>query len=294
MFEKQNERPYLIISKEEAEKQIEEQIQKGCEFYKREVLSKGELEQVLNDVERWIRYTYELLESFFNNTDPAKEFKNAGDALLISIKKSILTEDIEDLFKGFIKDFKLDLNHYLENLRSLQERLKFYERPTIETKEDTTAQHKLPSKINTNKVFIVHGHDNEAKETVARFIEKIGLEAIILHEQASAGRTIIEKIEAHSEVDFAIVLLTPDDVGAAKDKKDNLQPRARQNVILELGYFMAKLGRGKVAALHKGNTDIPSDYQGVLYTPLDTSGAWKYFLAKEMQAAGINVDMNKI
>lgn len=99
----------------------------------------------------------------------------------------------------------------------------------------------------SNLVFIVHGHDAEARETVARFLGNIGFEPIILHEQASRGRTVIEKGEAHSDVGFAVVLLTPDDMGRSVTETD-LEPRARQNVLLELGYFIAKLGRDRVCA----------------------------------------------
>ena len=102
------------------------------------------------------------------------------------------------------------------------------------------------------KVFIVHGHDETAQTKAARFVEKLGLKAIILHEQASAGRTIIEKIEHYSDVDFALVLYTPDDVGHVKGKPENLSLRARQNVIFEHGYLIGKLSRKNVVALVDG------------------------------------------
>jgi predicted nucleotide-binding protein len=100
-----------------------------------------------------------------------------------------------------------------------------------------------------------------ARESVARFLEQIGFEAIILHEQANQGRTIIEKFEAHADVGFAVVLLTPDDEGRAKGGE--IQSRAPQNVVLELGYFIGRLGRNKVCALKRGDLEFPSDYQGV-------------------------------
>jgi predicted nucleotide-binding protein len=103
----------------------------------------------------------------------------------------------------------------------------------------------------SKKVFIVHGHDNEVKERTARFLENIGLQPIILHEQPSSGRTIIEKFETYSgDIVFAVVLLTPDDIGGVANKPDACGPRARQNVILELGYFIGRLGRSRVCALH--------------------------------------------
>lgn len=145
----------------------------------------------------------------------------------------------------------------------------------------------------SNKVFIVHGHDGEARETVARFLGNIGFDPIILNEQANQGRTIIEKVEANADVGFAVVLLTPDDMGRAKDSS-NLEPRARQNVLLELGYFMAKLGRNKVCALRRGEVSIPSDFAGVVWEDMDLAGGWKQKLGRELQAAGHHVDWNNI
>ncbi|PIA77438.1 hypothetical protein BFR04_08295 [Gaetbulibacter sp. 4G1] len=149
-------------------------------------------------------------------------------------------------------------------------------------------------KKNSKKVFVVHGHDNELKETVARFLEKIGLEPIILHEQVNEGLTIIEKFEKNSDVQFAIVLMTPDDVGNSKNNSENLNARARQNVILELGYFLGKLGREKVCALIKGNLERPSDYDGVVYIAADHSNDWKLLLGKELKQAKLEFDGNKI
>ncbi|TCO82776.1 putative nucleotide-binding protein with TIR-like domain [Plasticicumulans lactativorans] len=155
----------------------------------------------------------------------------------------------------------------------------------------TTVQLLAPPK--SNKVFIVHGHDVAARESVARFLEKIGIDVVILHEQANQGRTIIEKIVANSDVGFAVVLLTPDDEGRSVGG-DSLEPRARQNVLLELGYFIAKLGRGNVCALKKGRLEIPSDFAGVVWSVMDDNNGWKTELAKELKAADYPIDWNKV
>lgn len=142
------------------------------------------------------------------------------------------------------------------------------------------------------KVFLVHGHDPEMKETVARFIQNLGLEPTILSEQVHKGRTIIEQIEAHTDVPFGIVLLAPDDVGTEKGQEHELKPRARQNVILELGFLMGRLGRDRVCAIRKGSVEIPSDFHGILWIGWEED--WKMKLIKELKAAGIDVDLNKI
>lgn len=165
-----------------------------------------------------------------------------------------------------------------------------YVKARTSTKEATL----LPQRTGpaARKAFVVHGHDDGSREAVARFLERIGFEAIILHEQANQGRTIIEKIEAHGEVGFAVVMLTPDDVGGVKDGPQ--QPRARQNVLLELGYFIGRLGRSRVCALRRGQVEIPSDFGGVVYETFDASGGWKSALGRELEAAGFEVDWNKV
>ena len=158
-----------------------------------------------------------------------------------------------------------------------------------ETKKDRT---KL-----SNKIFIVHGHDEEMKQALARTVEKIDLKPIILHEQPNKGRTIIEKFEDYSDVNFAIVLLSPDDIAYPKDKlPEDKEFRARQNVIFELGFFVGKLGRGHVFILYREeyNFKFPSDYSGICYTPYDNKSFWRFDLIRELNSCGYNIDANKL
>jgi Predicted nucleotide-binding protein containing TIR -like domain len=165
---------------------------------------------------------------------------------------------------------------------------------TINLNKSVNSRDKLP---NSKNIFIVHGHNEEMKLAVARTIEKLKLNAIILHEQPSKGKTIIEKFTDNSEVVFAIVLLSADDIAYnKKEKPENAKFRTRQNVIFELGYFIGKLGRERVLAVHEieNNFEIPSDYSGVLFVPFDKSGKWQFDLVKELKALGVNVNANDI
>jgi predicted nucleotide-binding protein len=146
----------------------------------------------------------------------------------------------------------------------------------------------------SRKVFLVHGHDEAVQQTVSKFLNSLNLDVVILHEQPNQGRTIIEKFEKHSDVGFAVVLLTPDDVGAAINHPANAKKRARQNVILELGYFIGKLGRGRVCPIYIEEVELPSDLHGVLWVAYDQSGEWRSKLAREIHAAGIDVDLGKV
>lgn len=144
----------------------------------------------------------------------------------------------------------------------------------------------------TNRVFLVHGRDGAIKNEVARFLERLGLDVVILHERPNKGRTLITKFqEESSDVSFAIVLVTPDDMGGLAD--GDAQPRARQNVVFELGFFIGRLGSERVCALMANGVEKPSDYDGVAYVPLDPTGGWKNELTRELAAARIPVDFTK-
>jgi predicted nucleotide-binding protein len=170
-------------------------------------------------------------------------------------------------------------------ITDLQERIE-YENPAHPTSSPRPHS-------GSRKIFVVHGHDHGIKETVARFLTKLDLEPIILHEQADRGRTLIEKFEGHAEdVGCAVVVLTADDIASSKTKPDEKELRARQNVILELGYFTGKLGRDHTFALVDKDVALPSDIHGLVYIPLDNED-WRRRLVKELQAAGLEVDANR-
>ena len=192
-------------------------------------------------------------------------FYHSGSTYIIDFIRSI----IDQIIIPFAHDYK----EYFEETRP---------------KESGTMPPK-PSPKDTKKVFIVHGHDEGVLQGVARFIGDIGLTPIILHEQPNQGQTIIEKIERNADVGFAVVLLTPDDVFT--DKNSNRVLRARQNVMLELGYFLGRLGRARVCALKKDGVEIPSDYDGVVWVPLDEHNGWQMRLIKELKAVGYSPEI---
>ncbi len=229
------------------------------------------------------------LERYFGeNTSAYRRFQNAAHLQLRPI-----------MFSG---DYP-QRHHYQDGARdNIAQSIVLLESAQRALQEDLEeAQHavaslpapKIPeTKSHSRRVFVVHGRDGEARETLARYLHVLGFEPVILHEQANQGRTVIEKIEAESDVKFAVVLLTPDDMGRSV-KEDDLKPRARQNVLLELGYFIGKLGRDKVCALKRGEVDIPSDFAGVVWEKMDDGNGWKLSLARELRAAGHEVDLNK-
>lgn len=157
--------------------------------------------------------------------------------------------------------------------------------------EQKALQNVHSSSPDSRQVFLVHGHAG-SEQAVARFLEQCDFDPVILHERPNQGRTLIEKFEVHSDVGFAVILLTDDDLGGSKGGEQ--RPRARQNVILELGYFIGRLGRARVCALKTGEIELPSDILGIVWEELDNQGAWRMKLAKELKAAGYEIDWNNV
>jgi predicted nucleotide-binding protein len=128
-----------------------------------------------------------------------------------------------------------------------------------------TSSTRMSETVPSRKVFIVHGHDEAKKWELKNFLGSLGVEPVILHEQDDLGKTIIEKVEHYADqCSFAFVLFTPDDPIPESDRIERAW-RARQNVVMELGWFMARLGRDRVVILHKGEVEIPSDILGIVY-----------------------------
>ncbi|WP_207285696.1 TIR domain-containing protein [Pseudomonas sp. FW300-N2A2] len=236
---------------------------------------------------KWIRDTQVALEHIFGS-----ESRHITDFSQIRYSLGAFSSStVEYKFQERYVDGLENARHVLT---SMIEEIQEYWNEGAETTStpDKTLRDPL-EKTDSSKVFIIHGHDGGTKETVARFISKLGLEPVILHEEANQGRTIIEKFENHSDVGYAIALITPDDAGSSIKEPENIRQRARQNVIFEFGYFIGKLGRHRVSGLVKGDIEIPSDYAGIMYIPIDESGAWRFLLIKELKSAGYDVDANK-
>lgn len=265
--------PNLLVSKEEVLQKIQTQIEEGQQLCDRSINSKGELDQVIMESNNWSEYNTDLLIRLFS--DPALTGYSSFDSDFLML--GLYWEDDID-------EYQTNMARSIGSLKGICKRLDLY-----------GALSETPQSTSGKEVFIVHGHDAAAKHAVARFVAKFDIEPIILDEQASKGQTIITKFEENAEeAGFAIVLLTPDDIGASKDRRNNLKPRARQNVVLELGYFMAKLGRERVCPLLKDEVEKPSDIDGLIYVPMDSSNGWQLKLAAEMKEAGVPIDLNKL
>ena len=258
-------------------------------------LKKSERKSKSPEFQKWHRNTRIAIENVFGaESDRVKEFTRIDyypffSHLITASTPDYKTRNREDNVQEY---YVYALDRAATLLESMIEEIREYWEDA--TQEPTSSTVSKSGRTNTNEIFIIHGRDNETKETVARFLYQLELNPVILHEKPNRGRTIIEKFERHAQVGFAVALLTPDDMGALREDQKNLKFRARQNVIFEFGYLIGRLGRDHVCALTKGDVEIPSDYDGVIYIPLDDAGGWKMKLVKELTAAGIAVDAKGI
>lgn len=146
----------------------------------------------------------------------------------------------------------------------------------------------------SRKVFIVHGHDETLRVKLEATLTKLGFRPVVLRNQPNRFRTILEKFEDYADVGFAVILLTADDIGYDKTKQGTEKYRARQNVVLEMGYFLARLGRNRLMAIHDPGVELPGDISGVVYTDSSNDAQWQVELVRELKAAGYDVDGNKL
>lgn len=279
--------PGLTMSRTEADAKIAARLDKAPPIRAR--LEAGEA-AAQQEYEGWNRYNAEMLARMFTDRSVADSYEYAGPAPVITMGGGPRSRGMpgwgdETQTRRLLEQF----NAKVARLTQIRQQLELFEEPASLAAPAAALPAAAP-KEQRRAAFVVHGHDEGAREATARVLEALKIEAVILHEQANQGRTILEKIEANADVPFAVVLLTPDDVGG-KSPSD-LKPRARQNVVLEMGFFWGKLSRARVCVLYKEGVELPSDLGGLVYVKMGDDRGWRFKLAEELEAAGIPVDFN--
>jgi predicted nucleotide-binding protein len=269
--------PNLIVSRRSASARISARVRAGKDFLTRRPRSHESLAKLMAETDQWsYENTITLAEIVDTNT-----YSDEYEQVVISNRRKVGRKDIS----AELEQFRNEVQREIDKLEDIRERVKGLQESHQSNKEAVSP----PS---SSRVFVVHGHDDLARLAVSNVLRKLRLNPIVLADEVSSGRTIIEKFEQSSDVGFAVVLLTPDDRGGPVSDPSRLSPRARQNVIFELGYFVGKLGRKHVCALYKGEMELPSDYNGVVYVRMDDGDGWHMRIAREMKAAGLAVDLN--
>lgn len=268
----------LAMSRAEAGDLLDRQLALADSLREQGVQNFGELPEQERQFESWNDFNRTLLESMFTDDSVAEEYERVGLG-------RIVMAGTDDEVKA---PFEL-IDKKAGKLESVRMRLPLY---SEQAAEGDLGLDRRADPGDGSVVFIVHGREHGIKEAVARFVEQLGLKAIVLHEVANRSRTVIEKLEQEAErAVFAVVVMTPDDEGRLRevDGDGKLSRRVRENVMFELGYFIGRLGRSNVAALLVDSTPRPTDLDGVTYIPVASiqDSGWRADLQREIEAAGL-------
>lgn len=233
-------------------------------------------DEFLRQLQVWNNMCREIFIRSFehpNNKDLAG-FDNNTPSYIIS--------DIVEEYKSSVRDKIAYIKGFIQRMNIIP--CKFESQTVVAAKSNNE----------TNKIFIVHGHDSNTRNEAELLVTQLGFEPVVLFKQPNMGDTIIEKLLRKScEAAFAIVLYTKCDEGKGVEEAD-LKPRARQNVVFEHGLMCGLLGRKRVVALVEDGVEIPGDLSGVVYITLDNAQRWQLDVAREMKASGLAVDLNKL
>lgn len=289
------EKSFLVRSKDEMAAFCDEQIKKGKDIIEMPVRIEigndfyGKSEILINENEadgfftakrKWVLYVKEFLKQSFDQPDNEyfHDFSLSGIPVIVTSGGDYVKEERDEL--------KLKVE-YLESLKEILQII-----PSENNKEGTLSAGLQTT--NSKKVFIVHGHNHALRNEVELLVKQLEFEPIVLFKEPNLGDTVIEKLlHKTDDTSFAIVLYTKCDEGKAVEE-DHLKPRARQNVVFEHGLMCGLLGRKRVVALVEDGVEIPSDLSGIIYIRIDEAKRWEFDVAREMKAAGLDVDLNKL
>lgn len=285
----------LKVTRTEAEKILAKHFEEGDSLREKAVQNdqvvireEEEYRDWRLEQQRWIRRTKAALAFVYADDEPIAEFERVAEPPVF-VGPNHWTQSFEHQYE--------DVGRAMNVLQSHKESLEYDDEPTAAPATPATAAADPTTETEELVIFLVHGRDHGTRETVARFLERTGphgLRPLILDELANKGRTLVEKLEQHaSESRYSVVLLTGDDVGGVKGAdRATQQPRARQNVILELGWFCGEIGRKNVAVLYEEGVELPSDVDGLAYIPLD--GDWQKDLVNELRDAGWDFRLDRL
>lgn len=279
----------LTVGRDEAKSKLQERINKGRELKQRPASTREQYDELSKEFDKWDRFNTQLLETLFTSEQMSSEYARVPSLGVISFHTPSLGEQISSLYDR--------IDNKAHRLDSIIERLELVQlaQAAQQSAEQAPASSGHPR---NKKVFIVHGRDDVAKTNLEVFLREIGLEPVVLHRQADQGLTIIEKFEKHSDVGYAFILLTPDEVAylhSEEGKPDNERQkelRARPNVLFEFGYFVGKLGRSRVCCLYTGGVVVPSDLNGLVYKSYQSRiEEVAYDILKDLKVSGYAIGM---
>lgn len=264
-------RSELQVSMTEAQEFLQGQLDVGRTLVARQVRTEPQFEELEREASRWRDMNGSWLDINLGG-DAAREYRDTAHPPVFIGGRLPWSKEYE-FFVGHV-------GSELTKIQSIYDRLALWAPRPVSSPAARSIR-------TTGDVFVVHGSNEDKANTVARQIDlNTDRKAVILHEQPNGGNTLIEKLETHGEqAAYAVVILTADDEGAKKG--EDLQSRARQNVVFEMGFFFGLIGRGRVCVLYEPGVEQPSDIRGLVYVEWDPAGGWKAKLLNEMRAVGI-------
>lgn len=277
----------LTVSREDAKARLQDRIEKGFALKNLQIVSGAMFNEAKDDYHKWNAFNHELLRRLFTTDEFAREYDNCAFGIVTLFREPSVTEEMSQ--------FEKDLDEKIRCIESIIERVELISLGSSHPAPEPPQVSQLRQSA-SKKVFVVHGHDEAAKTSLEVLLREIGLDPVVLHRQADVGQTVIEKFEKHSDVDYAFILLTPDEVAYLRseeekeDKNRKKELRARPNVIFEFGYFVGKLGRSRVCCLYTGDVSLPSDVNGMIYKRYQNSiEEVAYSIIKDLKASGYAV-----
>lgn len=284
--------PKLAVSRTEAETLLRDLLANAEGLLSKRIPNFDDLDDLKRGITNYNSNVSVIINRIFSNPPNAHDYTVGAGVINIGGRRRSLLDETGDRHRA--------LKNSISRIENLVEQLALFDEAS-QSGSEPTRRHSS-SALDTSKVFIVHGHDDALRSEVARLITQLGFTPIILHEQPNQGKTIIEKLETHTETGFAIILVTGDDIGAVKSSLpqikngdiSSIKLRARQNVMLELGLMFGLIGRDRTCILYEPDVEIPSDISGMTWNPIDKNGYWKILVAKELNAAGYSVDLNRL
>ena len=270
----------LLVSRKEASDRVSARVEKGKEIRKIPFNSIEDYHQAEAEKNKWHRLNIELLTQLFNTDSIAKQYQSSG------FLDSFVTPKLHNMRSWYIKsmDKKIKELEFIRERLDLASEFKEVIEQSISSREDS---------VLGNDILIVPCRDIVAEQSVAKFVKTLDRHPQIVEKGETKGKSIIEKIEEHTNIGYAVVILTPDDFGYFNNE-ENEQPHIRHSAMFELGFLVGRLGLKRVGALYHGNFSVPSDYHGVDYIEMDERGGWQLKLAMEINNAGIELDLNKL
>lgn len=269
----------ILIPVNEAEQKLKERILKGKELLELSITNALQLDEAKKEYRKWNDYNFEYIRRIFSTDEEAEKY-NKLIRYVFGMNSS---------FSEKVNDLRSDIKEKIHRLDSLVERIDLI---SLNLSQNIIQVEEI--RVLNKKVFIVHGRDELAKTSLEMLLHEMGLETIVLHRQADEGQTIIEKFEKHSDVGYAFILLTPDEIAyfayedSLPDNERQKEKRARPNVIFEFGYFVGRLGRNKVCCVYTGDVSLPSDVSGMIYKKYTVSVEdVAYSITKDLKAVGI-------